>query len=68
MLWVFRMLFGKQQLGKSFLDNMLFGKILNMHTFTIIVLGAVHKRRHQFFDILTPLPPSSSILLNKLIN
>ena len=51
MLWVFRMLFGKQQLGKSFLDNMLFGKILNMHTFTIIVLGAVHKRRHQFFDI-----------------
>ena len=29
--------------------------------------GAVHKRRHQFFEILTPLPPSSALLLNKLI-
>ena len=27
----------------------------------------IHKRRHHFFEIFDPLPPSSSLLPNKLI-
>ena len=30
-------------------------------------IGAIHKRRHQFFGIFDPPPPSSSLLLNKFI-
>ena len=29
--------------------------------------GAIHKRRHHFFEIFDPPPPLSSLLLNKLI-
>ena len=50
----------QQKLRKTFRQKLL-------HNTPYFHFGAVHKRRHQFFEIFDPLPPSSSFLLNKPI-
>ena len=58
--------------------NIIIGKLLGqceerkakalfiMLLFRKFQIATVHKRRHKFFEIFDPLPPSSSLLLNNL--
>ena len=40
-------------------------KSITICGYHIFILGAVHKSRHQFFEIFDPIPHSSSLLINK---